>query len=90
MVLRITTWIVAAGLWAGCMNSSSAQEPDWRGVIVARGETRQEIESTDILVRPYRPLHFYGNTLRRRYYRGWATPLPQDVVQGARAFVRRR
>ena len=89
MKLRITPLIVVAGLWAGCL-TASAQEPDWQGVIVARGETRQQIESTDILLRPYRPLHFYGNTLRRQYYRGWPTPLPRDVVRGSWAFLRLR
>lgn len=37
--------------------------------IIAVGEERQLIESMPILQRPYRPLHFYGNTVRRRYYR---------------------
>ena len=86
---RMTTWIIAAGVWAGCL-IASGQEPNWRGVIVARGEMRDEIESTDILARPYRPLHVYGNTVRRQYYRSRATPMPQDMVQGTRAFLRRR
>ncbi len=30
---------------------------------------RQAIRSTPILLRPSRPGHFYGNTVRRRYYR---------------------
>ncbi len=34
--------------------------------IVARGELRDEIKSLDINDRPHRPLHFYGNTVRRR------------------------
>jgi len=81
--------IVVAGLWAGCL-AASAQEPQWQGVVFARGEMRDQIESTDIRLRPYRPLHFYGNTIRRQYYRGWPTPLPRDVFQGSRAFVFRR
>ena len=40
------------------------------GVVVARGEVKEEIESTPILDRPNRPFHFYGNTVRREYYRG--------------------
>ena len=46
----------------------------WLGVVVARGDLKQEIESTPILERPNRPFHFYGNTVRRRYYRGTTAP----------------
>lgn len=49
-------------------------EPGWSPVIVATGPMRQQIQSTPIHQRPYRPLHFYGNTLRRMHYR--STPLP--------------
>jgi hypothetical protein len=41
-----------------------------RGPIIARGAERDAIRSTHILNRPYRPLHFYGNTVRRRHARG--------------------
>jgi len=34
--------------------------------IVATGEQRAQIKSLDILERPNRPLHVYGNTVRRR------------------------
>jgi hypothetical protein len=34
--------------------------------IVARGEVRDAIKSQDIHDRPNRPLHVYGNTVRRR------------------------
>lgn len=44
--------------------------------IIAFGETRQQIQSTPITERPYRPLHVYGNTVRRRHYRGTA-PAPK-------------
>lgn len=67
-----------------------AEEPGWKGTIVARGELRQEIKSMPILERPYRPLHFYGNTVRREYYRGVAAPLPRDLVNGTRAIVTRQ
>ena len=49
---------------------SSAHEPGWSRVIIARGEMRRQIEATSILERPYRPLHFYGNAVRRAHYRG--------------------
>jgi len=38
--------------------------------IITFGETRQQIQSTPMLERPYRPLHVYGNTARRRHHRG--------------------
>ncbi|MFM7206272.1 MAG: hypothetical protein ACKO4T_06365 [Planctomycetaceae bacterium] len=38
--------------------------------VITFGETRQQIQSTPVLERPYRPLHVYGNTVRRRHHRG--------------------
>jgi hypothetical protein len=38
--------------------------------IVTFGETREQIKSTPITQRPNRPLHVYGNTVRRRQARG--------------------
>ena len=69
---------------------SSADEPGWQGNVIARGAEREKIQSTPILERPYRPLHFYGNTVRRRHYRGTAAPAPRDVAGAAGAAVRSR
>jgi hypothetical protein len=41
---------------------------------VVIGEARDKIKATPIEDRPYRPLHVYGNTLRRRHTRGSAQP----------------
>ena len=38
--------------------------------VITFGETREQIKSTPIEKRPYRPLHVYGNTVRRRVHRG--------------------
>lgn len=38
--------------------------------IVTFGESREQIQNTPILERPYRPLHVYGNSVRRRHHRG--------------------
>jgi hypothetical protein len=38
--------------------------------VVTFGESREQIKSTPVLERPYRPLHVYGNTVRRRHHRG--------------------
>lgn len=69
---------------------AEAAEPKWQGNVIARGEERERIENTPILERPYRPLHFYGNTVRRRHYRGTAVPAPRDVVGAAGAVSGRR
>ena len=57
-----------------------AQESD-RLPIIARGQLREEIKSTPILDRPNRPLHFYGNTVRRQHARGTGTMPGQDTMQ---------
>ena len=57
----------------GCA-ATNAAEPGWAPFVIARGEQRQIIRSLPIEQRPYRPLHFYGNTVRRMHYRGM--PLP--------------
>ncbi len=51
-----------------------AQEPGWYGRVILPESQRKIIEATPIINRPYRPLHFYGNTVRRRYYHGRALP----------------
>lgn len=66
-----------AGFAAFLDSSADADEPGWSPVIIATGEYRQRIESTPIEQRPYRPLHFYGNTVRRNYYRGTPIPTPR-------------
>lgn len=38
--------------------------------VVTFGDARRELQSTPMLERPYRPLHVYGNTARRRHQRG--------------------
>jgi len=80
------TLLILAGMT--CLGSSaSGQEPGWSGRVIAFGEQRAQIESTPIVHRSYRPLHVYGNTVRRRYYRGTALPVPASVVRGSTAGV---
>jgi hypothetical protein len=71
-------------------SESTADQPGWSPNIIARGEEREQIRATPIEQRPYRPLHFYGNTVRRIHYRG--TPLPtlgETVALPARVIIRR-
>ncbi len=70
--------------------SADSNEPGWLGVVVARGELKQWIDSTPIVERPNRPFHFYGNAVRREYYRGSALPRPNDLVKGGAALVFKR
>lgn len=65
-------------------------EPRWSPGIVLTGAEREAIKSLPMTQRPYRPLHVYGNTVRRLYYRGTALPAPRDVVQAGAATVLRR
>lgn len=75
---------------APAASRAADNEPGWLGVVVARGELKQEIESTPILERPNRPFHFYGNTVRREFYRGTGVPRPGDFLKGGAALVLRR
>ena len=67
-----------------------AREPGWYGRPILSPAERPRNNATHILNRPYRPFHFYGNTVRRRYYRGFALPLPRDFVNGTGSLVRNR
>ena len=92
-ILRMLAGVMALGL--GTVASQSApppppEEPGWLGIIIARGELKDRIESTPILERPYRPLHVYGNTMRRNHYRGAPVPKLKDVVRGAGSIVTNR
>ncbi len=42
--------------------------PGQRYPIIARGAQREMIQNTPIELRPNRPFHFYGNTVRRNHY----------------------
>ena len=80
------------GLMTGMLLLGSmavAQESD-RLPIIARGQLRQEIKSTPILERPNRPLHFYGNTVRRLYARGTGTMPGQGTMQNNGSYAPQR
>ena len=82
--------LLCVGVMTVVVSKPIQAEPAWWGRIVARPAEREVVRSTPVLERPYRPLHFYGNTVRRRYFRNWALPLPRDVRNGVAATVRRR
>jgi len=83
VALCFPLFIVSAG-------DASATQPGWSPNVVASGDQREQLRMTPIEDRPYRPLHFYGNTVRRIHYRG--TPLPtvaEAVALPARVVIRR-
>ena len=96
-MLRVTlaAFILSTAMLFAVPNSASADsassnEPGWLGVVVARGELKKWIDSTPIVDRPNRPFHFYGNAVRREYYRGSAAPRTSDFLKGGAALVTKR
>jgi hypothetical protein len=78
-------WFVLAGwfvLLVASLASVPAQEPGWSRAIVLSGPERYELNQIDLLSRPYRPFHFFGNSVRRAYYRGNPLPTADDLGQG--------
>ena len=60
--------VVCLGIAAGCDGLPSlASGFDPR--VITFGESREKIKATPIEKRPNRPLHVYGNTVRRRAHR---------------------
>jgi hypothetical protein len=53
-----------------CPSAAAAAGNGFDPRIVTFGSAREQIKSTPIEQRPYRPLHVYGNTVRRRHARG--------------------
>lgn len=93
--MKIHRTIIALSLVIGSIAASGSSafgdEPSWSGGVIVRGEEREKIRSLPIEERPYRPLHFYGNTVRRMHYRGTPLPsAPEVVTLPARVFAPRR
>ncbi len=70
-ILVLGVWTVG---WLGFPQLTRGQGP-----IIATGEQRRQIAATPILERPNRPLHVYGNTVRRRYHRRLQAPRNRAV-----------
>ena len=79
--MRWRSRILALGIFVLLSPTVVGQEPGWSGVIVARGSERVAIESTPMIYRSYRPFHVYGNTVRRRHYRGSAVPVASGYLR---------
>lgn len=79
-MLRTSAFALVAGLFLFCWTSLAAQEPGWTSRVLKGSEVRAASDQQPIIERPYRPLHFYGNAVRRNYYRGNPLPLPRDIL----------
>ncbi len=86
----LAAFIILSGLIEVAPASASSYEPTWMGVVVARGDLKAQIEATPILERQNRPFHFYGNTVRREYYRGTRMPAPRDLIKASTALIFKR
>lgn len=82
-ILLLIATTIAMTLFSG--DSSEAGETGWSARIIATGEFKEKIESTPIEMRPNRPLHFYGNTVRRRYYRAMKNSSQKTVSNSSKA-----
>ncbi|MDX1924941.1 MAG: hypothetical protein SFV81_00405 [Pirellulaceae bacterium] len=61
--------LVVTGTFVG-ISAEAAPPTGWDSTIILRGKERAAVKSMPIEKRPMRPLHIYGNTIRRIEYRG--------------------
>jgi hypothetical protein len=69
--------ILVAAVTAATAATAAGAEFDPR--VVTFGSERDQIKSTPIEKRPNRPLHVYGNSVRRRHDRAMQSPPRGDV-----------
>lgn len=83
-------FLTSLALIAVSITGLQAGEPGWTHGVVKTGESREAIKSLPMTERPYRPLHVYGNTVRRLHYRGTVVPSARDLVQAGAVTVLRK
>lgn len=54
------------------VQSAESAQPRWSPNIIVTGQAREQLRSLPIEQRPNRPLHLYGNTVRRMHHRSTA------------------
>ena len=86
-LLYVTAFAICA--FVVSPQSAFSQEPAWYPYAIARGQDRVVIENTPMELRPNRPFHFYGNTVRRIHYRGNPLPAPRDWTRGTSIWFQR-
>ena len=86
-MLLATLLAIAVGL--ALVSLSIGQEPGWTSRIIVPSSEEAIRQATPIVERPYRPLHFYGNTVRRMHYHGRVRPSVTEIRDGFRAWSSR-
>ncbi len=61
---------------AATLTSDAAFGANFDPRVVTFGDSREQIKSTPVTQRPYRPLHVYGNSIRRRHQRAQVPTAP--------------
>jgi hypothetical protein len=74
MFPRFTLAIGLFLLSFGIEPAVASAQTGWVPYVVAPGPMREQIQALPIEQRPNRPLHFYGNAVRRNYYRSQGVP----------------
>jgi len=72
--MRSAFLLIIVGALLGTGQPAGAAGNGFDPLPIMVGQARQEIKRLPIEQRPYRPLHVYGNTVRRRHHR--AAPHP--------------
>ena len=87
-MIRHTAFVTAIILLWLLTSVCGGAEPGWLPQVVVAGPARERIRAIPVVNRPYRPLHFYGNTARRIHYRGHILPRRSDLRAAWWAFRR--
>lgn len=62
--------VLAVSLFAtAAPTAADASERRFDPRVIVVGEAREQLKAVPITQRPYRPLHVYGNSVRRRHQR---------------------
>lgn len=80
----LALWLTVAlgsGTFGWYAHDAAAHEPGWSSHVIKRPAERASVNSLPVVERPYRPLHVYGNTMRRRYYRQGAPAAHRTVTE---------
>ena len=86
--LLILTLFVTLILTSFAPANGQTSKTGYYPYVIARGQDRELIRSMPIEQRPTRPLHIYGNTVRRNTNRPSIAP-NANLRRGSRSFPRR-
>jgi hypothetical protein len=81
--------VLAVVVFSTDLFAAGSVEPGWTSRALVPVEEQAVRQATPLVDRPYRPLHFYGNTVRRIHYHGRVRPTLPEVRQGMHAWATR-